>query len=100
MLAGSRITGKSGHKGWTREHIVPRSKGGKNGNGNIVLAHLPCNMARGNADPSQELLERAHAIHERAESISIKAAQQVFMDPGLRRLHLDFDYAREFHRSR
>jgi 5-methylcytosine-specific restriction endonuclease McrA len=37
----------------TLDHVVPRSKGGKNGLENLRLAHKGCNGARGNADAAQ-----------------------------------------------
>jgi 5-methylcytosine-specific restriction endonuclease McrA len=49
--------------GWTREHLVPRSRGGKNAF-NIVLAHHWCNGVRGSAMPTQEEMERAYALVE------------------------------------
>jgi 5-methylcytosine-specific restriction endonuclease McrA len=84
MLMSSRIPGKTGHKGWTREHIVPRSKGGKDGYANLVLAHLNCNARRGNADPTPEILARAKEIHDRASRIGTKAAKYIVVDPDLR----------------
>lgn len=39
-----------GGKATTRDHIVPRSKGGKNGNGNIVPACYQCNKRKGSMD--------------------------------------------------
>ena len=58
------------HKfGWTREHLVPRSKGGGNGE-NIVLAHKKCNEKRGNTPPTEEMLARAKAIRDRARGIT------------------------------
>lgn len=32
----------------TLEHIVPRSRGGGDGFGNLAISHGPCNWARGN----------------------------------------------------
>lgn len=34
----------------TIEHVIPKSKGGKNKRGNYVPACLPCNQRRGNMD--------------------------------------------------
>jgi len=55
-------------KGWTREHIVPKSKGGRKGD-NIVLAHYKCNQERGNVDPTLEMIERAKVINAIASEI-------------------------------
>lgn len=38
----------------TRDHLVPRSRGGKNGKLNIRLAHFSCNQERGNAELEAE----------------------------------------------
>ena len=46
---------------WTREHILPVSKGGGNGT-NVVLAHWRCNTNRGNSDPTPEMVRRARRI--------------------------------------
>lgn len=35
----------------TLDHVVPKSKGGKNDVGNLRAAHGPCNNERGNGDP-------------------------------------------------
>lgn len=48
-------------RGWSREHIYPVSRGGRNA-GNVVLAHRKCNSARGNPEPSEDEIERALAI--------------------------------------
>ena len=48
-------------RGWSREHIFPVSRGGRNA-GNVVLAHRKCNSARGNPEPSEDEIERARAI--------------------------------------
>ena len=40
----------------TRDHLVPRSRGGKNGKLNVRLAHLDCNQARGSAELAPEQL--------------------------------------------
>jgi 5-methylcytosine-specific restriction endonuclease McrA len=55
--------------GWTREHLVPRSCGGKNVF-NIVLAHQWCNSARGSMLPTAEELERAYALWEKAAEVA------------------------------
>lgn len=50
--------------GWSREHVVPRAAGGFGLLHNIVLAHWRCNNARGDADPSEDMLTRSAAIYE------------------------------------
>lgn len=80
---------KSGsyNEGWTREHVFPKSRGGKNA-GNIVLAHLTCNSKRRAAPLSYEALLKAAQIYEKASRISRKAAGHVMCDPGLRQAAL------------
>lgn len=48
-------------RGWTREHVVPKSLGGFN-RGNIVLAHRGCNNRRGNEPPGPGMMQRARRI--------------------------------------
>lgn len=81
MLMASAQKKKSGqyNLGWTREHVIPRSKGGKSNRNNIVLAHMKCNSARGNADPTPDMLKRAKEICADAIRISPKAAKENLM---------------------
>lgn len=44
----------------TLEHVTPRAVGGKNANGNLLLAHRRCNDARG----VKPLSYAAHRMHE------------------------------------
>ena len=46
---------------YTKEHLLPRSKGGK-GRTNIVLAHGKCNVRRGDSLPTPEMMDRAKLI--------------------------------------
>jgi hypothetical protein len=50
-------------RGWTREHVVPRSEGGKNGR-NLVLAHRTCNMKRGTLPLAPHELRIAEQLHD------------------------------------
>lgn len=59
-----RKDGQTHDAGWTREHVVPKSLGGRNDK-NIVLAHLGCNMRRGADHPTPEMIERAREIWNR-----------------------------------
>lgn len=56
-------------KGWTREHLIPKSKGGGRGK-NIVLAHAVCNAERGNEPPTVEMVDKAKAIWRKAAQVS------------------------------
>jgi 5-methylcytosine-specific restriction endonuclease McrA len=68
-IGPARKTSGGYDNGWTREHLVPKSKGGKHGH-NVVLAHVKCNSARGNADPTPEMLRRGRAIHKNARRLA------------------------------
>jgi 5-methylcytosine-specific restriction endonuclease McrA len=46
----------------TIEHVIPRSAGGSNALGNIVLAHRSCNEAAGSRPPSKSDLAQAAEI--------------------------------------
>lgn len=52
---------------WSREHLIPKSKGGTRIN-NIVLAHRICNLNRGTKSLSEEEMERALKIIDLALS--------------------------------
>lgn len=60
-----------GGPGWTREHVVPKSKGGavSDGSGNVVLAHGYCNRARGVRPFSEGELSRARVVVEEAAEL-------------------------------
>jgi 5-methylcytosine-specific restriction endonuclease McrA len=47
--------------GWTREHVLPRSRGGRLP-GNVLLAHASCNRRRGNKKPTETLVEVARLV--------------------------------------
>ena len=64
-----RKKGLSGRR-YNRDHLVPVSKGGGNHGRNIVLTHASCNRDRGNADPTQEMFDRAEKIWALAVRIS------------------------------
>lgn len=55
----------------TKEHIVPKSKGGKNNLYNLIYACTECNSLRGNKD-FIELREYIKNILENNKSIKIK----------------------------
>lgn len=40
------------------DHVVPRSKGGSNGDENLVLSCEPCNSAKGDMDQEEFLKQR------------------------------------------
>lgn len=61
--------GRPHHKTMSRDHLVPRSKGGK-GKSNIVLAHRLCNEKRGNKPPTQEMINRAQKLWALVNSFS------------------------------
>jgi 5-methylcytosine-specific restriction endonuclease McrA len=48
----------------TQDHVVPRARGGKNAR-NILLAHQPCNNAKGDREPTWRELAYLRAINER-----------------------------------
>lgn len=48
--------------GYTREHLVPRSKGGVTV-GNIVLAHFSCNTCKGDRMPTEQELARLRKLY-------------------------------------
>lgn len=74
--------------GWTREHVIPRSKGGRRGWQNVVLAHAKCNHKRGDTDPTSEMLKRADRIRFVArDMIDTINVRKVANDPTLREAH-------------
>lgn len=46
----------------SRDHFVPRSKGGINNITNLKLAHKLCNSKRGNGDPVPKRLKKAARV--------------------------------------
>jgi Uncharacterized protein conserved in bacteria len=68
---------------WSREHVVPYSKGGRAGT-NIVLAHYKCNTERGNQDPSEEMLQKARRIWERAATLTPGDVRHIQFNPVFR----------------
>lgn len=60
----------------TRDHVIPRSKGGKNRASNLRLAHRRCNQRRGNGE----------AITRRpvqAENVAADVARDFLACPGV-----------------
>ncbi|MFZ4103760.1 MAG: HNH endonuclease [Sediminibacterium sp.] len=55
----------------TKEHIIPKSKGGKNNLHNLIYACFECNSFRGNKDYA-ELSEFINNILNNNKSIKIK----------------------------
>jgi len=45
--------------GWTREHVEPRSRGGSR----VLLAHINCNLKKGNRRATQKELDYAAAMY-------------------------------------
>lgn len=43
-----------GHHAPTVEHFIPRSRGGRNWQANLVVAHYGCNMRRTNRIPNED----------------------------------------------
>ena len=57
--------------GWTRDHLHPVSKGGKLRAGNVLLAHMGCNAARGNAAPTAAALTYAQEMAQVEKAIRL-----------------------------
>ncbi len=89
MGSATKLANGKFNMGWTREHVVPLSKGGKN-TGNIVLAHIKCNTQRGNADPTPDMLERLKAIHAVAYSMTTKEIQTIMVSREKRARYFNF----------
>ena len=66
--------------GYTREHLVPKSKGGGNGE-NVVLAHKSCNLKKGEQMPTANEVSRAKRIHEQAKSLPVSALLNFHVTP-------------------
>jgi len=67
----------------TRDHIIPRSKGGKGTFENLRAACAPCNWSRGDGDaPKPKLRAKIVASLERkAALLGITVAEVIFMIP-------------------
>jgi hypothetical protein len=78
-----RPAGRMNHNSWTKEHIVPFSRGGRNER-NIVLAHLRCNQERSDNRLSDILLERAYRIIERSDKVRNDEIKRFLDDRTLR----------------
>lgn len=59
----------------SKDHLVPRSKGGK-GKRNIVLAHRICNEKRSDKPPTNDMLNRARAIWNQVHKFPIAEVQR------------------------
>lgn len=75
--------------GWTREHVVPISKGGPKAYINVVLAHKRCNERRGNRAATAEELDKHRSIWEKALTFTRKEAKRLLQDKDLRAKHVD-----------
>lgn len=88
MSAATKKVNGSINGGWTREHVIPLSKGGRRGWPNIVLAHFGCNGKRGNGDPTPAMLKRHDRIRFVAsDMIDTINVRKVANDPKLRDIH-------------
>lgn len=76
---GAFISGKIFTNGWSREHVIPWSRGGRN-NRNIVLAHAPCNTKRGVEAFSVQQMERAENIWAAVDKLSMGAVGEFLKD--------------------
>jgi 5-methylcytosine-specific restriction endonuclease McrA len=54
--------------GYSRDHFVPKSKGGGKGF-NLVLCHHECNLQKGCKDPDQDLVKRYEEFVPKAREI-------------------------------
>lgn len=63
-------------EGWTFEHLVPVSKGGKRRD-NLVLAHAKCNSRRGSEDLTPEQWAKAKRVLALAAQVSPHNARLV-----------------------
>lgn len=51
---------RSRGNGWTRDHVVPLSRGGSNGGGNIVMACQRCNQRKDDRRPEKHETKTAY----------------------------------------
>lgn len=63
----------------TKDHVVPRSKDGKNGYGNILAACFPCNSKKDNRMPTEDELDLVERITLIACALSDLAESQKLM---------------------
>ena len=85
--ARTKRTGKY-NDGWTRDHIVPRSKGGVRAHANVALAHMKCNGTRGNTDPTPEMIQRQQYFYGVAVGYPQVLVKKILMDSTLRGAYL------------
>lgn len=81
VYCGEQVTlsaGKPEPSSATCDHFIPRSRGGKNGKGNQVLACYSCNQAKGDMDPRLILFtwlwlnpDSFHAAVKRFDAINL-----------------------------
>lgn len=68
----------TGERAPTRDHVIPRAKGGGNSLSNLRLAHADCNRRRGMSDPPPDALARVASSNEpvvvdQAETLDVQA---------------------------
>lgn len=81
LMDNDRYHRKQCLNGYTCEHLIPRSKGGKGGP-NIVLAHHDCNNVRRDEMPTQDMLNRAALIHG---TVGVILPRAIVKKSGIRR---------------
>lgn len=62
-------------KGWTREHMIPYSKGGPNSWKNMTLAHYSCNRERGTRELTEEEIARWEIIKSKVNFSAYRSAK-------------------------
>ena len=53
------------HMGWTTDHFIPKTRGGKSLNNNTVLCHTICNMRKGGRYPTRKEIARFNRLYAR-----------------------------------
>ena len=54
--------------GWTVDHFVPKTRGGRSLNKNMVLCHSVCNGAKSNRWPTGAEMKRFNALYKKIKS--------------------------------
>jgi 5-methylcytosine-specific restriction endonuclease McrA len=87
MISLDALMARDGYRCWlcglpvtrrraSRDHVIPRSKGGKNRASNLRLAHRRCNQRRGNGQP---VLRREKS----REQVDAEVARDFLACPGV-----------------
>ena len=71
--------GRNDNARWTRDHLLPRSCGGR-GSTNLVLAHRLCNRDRAATMPTPAMVERARRLWALAVAISADEVERFGRD--------------------